>query len=166
MFSISYDINILRAAGNKFEKLYHPVVNKNDAGIDIYVPEDVFIDSKDKVRIPLGVHCSVVKTTTINFPGGEGMTTVEPSSFFLLPRSSISKTPLRVSNSIGLIDSGYRGEIQAPVDNISDDNYLIKAGTRLFQIVNPSLSPFRNINITDSLSETDRGSGGFGSTGI
>ena len=39
-----------------------------------------------------------------------------------MPRSSISKTPLRMSNSVGLIDGGYRGEIMASVDNISDDD--------------------------------------------
>ena len=82
-----------------------------------------------------------------------------------MPRSSIPKTPLRLSNSIGLIDAGYRGELQAPLDNISDENYLVKAGTRLFQIVNPDLSTFSSINIVDKLSETDRGEGGFGSTG-
>ena len=166
MFEISYDIKFLRASRNNHEDLYHPVVNKNDAGIDIYIPEDIIIPAKSQVRIPLGIHCSVLKTTCLSFPHGENFTTVEPISFFLLPRSSISKTPLRVSNSIGLIDAGYRGELQAPVDNISEDEYKIKRGTRLFQIINPSLIPFRRIQVTDNLSKTDRGSGGFGSTGI
>jgi dUTP pyrophosphatase len=70
-----------------------------------------------------------------------------------------------MSNSIGLIDAGYRGELIAVVDNISDDNYLIKEGTRLFQIVNPSLTSFSRIEIMDNLTETERGTGGFGSTG-
>ena len=68
--------------------------------------------------MPLGVHCSVLKTTSLSYPKGENFTTLEPCSFLLLPRSSISKTPLRLSNSVGLIDAGYRGELQAPVDNI------------------------------------------------
>ena len=165
MFNVSYDIKFLRASGNSYPDLYLPNVNKNDAGIDIFVPEDIFIEPKSQIRIPLGIHCSVIKNTSISFPRGENSITLEPVSFFLLPRSSISKTPLRVSNSIGLIDAGYRGELQAPIDNISDDNYLIKRGTRLFQIVNPSLVPFKNIEVVDNLSKTDRGSGGFGSTG-
>ena len=82
----------------------------------------------------------------------------------LLPRSSISKTPLRLSNSVGLIDSGYRGVIQAPVDNISDEDYVIEEGTRLFQIVNSPLETFKDIEIVDTLGDTDRGEGGFGST--
>ena len=165
MFNISYDIKFLRASGNDHKELYHPNVNKNDAGIDIFVPNDVFIEPKSQVRMPLGVHCSVLKTTSLSYPKGENFTTLEPCSFFLLPRSSISKTPLRLSNSVGLIDAGYRGELQAPVDNISDDSYLIKKGTRLFQIVNPALTSFRRIEIVDNLSKTDRGEGGFGSTG-
>lgn len=164
-FLINYDIKFTRAAGNSHEQLFQPIINKNDAGIDIFVTEDVFIPGKSNKRIPLGVHCSMLKTTKIYLPSGEGTTTVSPSSFFLLPRSSISKTPLRVSNSIGLIDAGYRGELQAPVDNISDDDYLIKKGTRLFQIVNPDLTSFRTVEICETLSETQRGEGGFGSTG-
>ena len=162
---INYDLTFSRAEGNDYEELYHPVVNKNDAGIDIFITKDTLIPAKAQIRIPLGVHCSMLKTTKIYLPSGEGTTTVTPTSFLLLPRSSISKTPLRVSNSIGLIDAGYRGELQAPVDNISDENYLIKQGTRLFQIVNPSLDPFRSIKIEKTLSETQRGTGGFGSTG-
>ena len=165
MFQIKYDLNITRASGNEYENLYNPVVNKNDAGVDLFIPTDIFIEPKSSVRIPLGIHCSMLKTTKLDLGKNGAFTTVEPSSFFLLPRSSISKTPLRLSNSIGLIDAGYRGELQAPVDNISEENYLIKAGTRLFQIVNPDLTSFSNIQIVETLSETQRGSNGFGSTG-
>ena len=52
-----------------------------------------------------------------------------------MPRSSISKTPLRLANSIGLIDGGYRGEIMAMCDNIKTDSYTVEKGQRLFQIV-------------------------------
>ena len=164
-FLVAYDVKFSRASGNDYEKLYNPVINRNDAGIDIFVTNDVFFPPKTQIRVPLGIHCEMLKTTKIYLPSGEGTTTLEPCSFFLLPRSSISKTPLRVSNSIGLIDAGYRGELQAPLDNISDDDYLIKKGTRLFQIVNPALTSFRHIEVSESLSETQRGEGGFGSTG-
>ena len=81
-----------------------------------------------------------------------------------MPRSSISKTPLRMSNSIGLIDGGYRGEIMASCDNIKDYEYQVEKGQRLFQIVSPDLSSIQ-FTIVDNLSDTSRGLGGFGSTG-
>jgi dUTP pyrophosphatase len=84
--------------------------------------------------------------------------------YLLMPRSSISKTPLRMSNSIGLIDAGYRGEIIAMVDNIKTEDYMIHIGDRLFQIVAMDGSPI-SFELVDDLSETTRGSGGFGSTG-
>ncbi|SVA76917.1 uncharacterized protein METZ01_LOCUS129771, partial [marine metagenome] len=45
-----------------------------------------------------------------------------------MPRSSIAKTPLRLCNSIGLIDGGYRGEIMAVVDNIKKESYTVEPG--------------------------------------
>ena len=165
MFNIGYNLTIMRAHNNAHDQLYHQTVNKNDAGIDLYIPRDIFIKPKSQEKIPLGVHASVLKTTKISLDNSGGSTLLEPCGFFLFPRSSIPKTPLRMSNSIGLIDAGYRGELIAVVDNISDDNYLIKEGTRLFQIVNPSLTSFSRIEIMDNLTETERGTGGFGSTG-
>ena len=81
-----------------------------------------------------------------------------------MPRSSISKTPLRQCNSVGLIDAGYRGEIMAAVDNIKQEPYRLKPGQRLFQLVAMDGSPI-SFELTDVLTETDRGEGGFGSTG-
>ena len=86
------------------------------------------------------------------------------TSFQLVPRSSIWRTPLRQSNSIGIIDAGYRGHLMVPVDNISNEDYIIKSGERLFQIVHPSLEPIK-VELVDEVSDTERGSGGFGSTG-
>ena len=85
-------------------------------------------------------------------------------AYYLFPRSSISKTPLRMSNSIGLIDGGYRGEIMASCDNIKDFNFKIEKGQRLFQLVAVDSSPI-SYKVVDELSETTRGQGGFGSTG-
>ena len=82
----------------------------------------------------------------------------------IFPRSSISNKNLMLANSIGLIDAGYRGEIMAAVDNRGDKDYMIVPGQRLFQIVHPTLCPF-NVGVVDKLSKTDRGDGGFGSTG-
>ena len=87
-----------------------------------------------------------------------------PLSYYLRARSSISKTPMRLANAVGVIDSGYRGNIKAALDNIRDEDYTIKKGSRLVQICSPTLSPI-TVCIVDKVSETDRGEGGFGSTG-
>lgn len=94
--------------------------------------------------------------------------TQKPCAYYLMPRSSFSKTPLMQSNSIGLIDSGYRGEIMAPVRNLSQEPYSVGADTRLFQLVHPNAEPFmvKLVSSLDDLSSTERGVGGFGSTGI
>lgn len=83
----------------------------------------------------------------------------------IYPRSSMgAKTPLRLSNSVGIIDSGYRGELGVLYDNISDHDYEIKAGDRIAQLmVMPS---YRFMpKVVDILADSDRGEGGFGSTG-
>lgn len=90
----------------------------------------------------------------------------EEVHYRLVPRSSICKTPLMMSNSEGIIDRTYRGLIKAPVRNmVLNEAYEITEGTRLFQIVAPDLGHIREIRIVDSLPETERGEGGFGSTG-
>lgn len=91
----------------------------------------------------------------------------------LLPRSSIYKLPIRLCNSIGLIDMGYRGELQAKVDvldwrNKAEPEYIrLDDGYRLFQLCQHSFLPWKKIVLQDDLLSgvDDRGEGGFGSTG-
>lgn len=83
-----------------------------------------------------------------------------PSAFYLYPRSSISNTSLRLSNSVGIIDSGYRGSMIACFDG----TYAIKKFQRLVQVCTPTLEPM-TVRLVDSLDMTVRGEGGFGSTG-
>lgn len=89
--------------------------------------------------------------------------------YYLYPRSSMAtKTPLRLANSVGIIDAGYRGEIQAAVDVLSQDGFQLPSGLRIVQLCPPSLdSPIYVKVITDEslLGKTMRGAGGFGSTG-
>ena len=80
----------------------HGTFHDGDAGLDLFVIHEQTIDPGETVKIHLQIACENEE----NLP------------YLLLPRSSISKTPLRLSNSIGLIDPGYRGEIIAVVDNI------------------------------------------------
>lgn len=84
-------------------------------------------------------------------------------SYRIYPRSSISKTPLRLANSVGVVDSGYRGEIIAALDNISDSEYTVVRGARLVQLTSDigNITTVRNV---ESFDETERGARGFGST--
>ena len=126
----------------------HGHFHDGDAGLDLYILEDqTFIPGETKL-IKLGISCEPE----------------DGKAYFLLPRSSISKTPLRLSNSIGLIDGGYRGEIMASCDNIKDIEYKVERGQRLFQLVAANCSPI-SYEIQNNLSETSRGEDGFGSTG-
>jgi dUTP pyrophosphatase len=94
---------------------------------------------------------------------------VVPVAFYLYPRSSTgTKTPLRLANSVGIIDSGYRGPLIAAFDNGNEDDFQIQDKQRLVQICAPDLSYPIYVILVDSeeeLGKTNRGSGGFGSTG-
>lgn len=88
-----------------------------------------------------------------------------PKPFLLVPRSSMgAKTPLRLSNSIGIIDRGYRGPLVALVDNLGTEDYALSEGDRIVQLVQFTGEPVTNVAIGE-LDATNRGEGGFGSTG-
>lgn len=80
----------------------------------------------------------------------------------VFPRSSIRKTDLILSNSVGVIDSGYRGEIQATFKR--SGVYAYAVGDRIAQIMIIPHPPIE-FEEADELSDTERGEGGFGSTG-
>jgi dUTP pyrophosphatase len=97
----------------------------------------------------------------------------------MYPRSSLSKTKLRLANSVGIIDAGYRGNLIGMFDvvnideNVKQDknrkaDYIAKVNDRLLQICAPGLVPIY-VEIVDDIcelgNETERGNGGFGSTG-
>ena len=100
---------------------------------------------------------------------GTGLAMEIPESHvgLLFPRSSISKTNLRLCNSVGVIDSGYRGEIIFKfgwVESSSVDAQVYDKGDRIGQIM---IMPYPKIEFVESneLSVSERGTGGFGSTG-
>ena len=126
----------------------HGHFHKGDAGLDLFIIENQIIYSGETSMIKLGISCE----------------NTEQKPYLLMPRSSISKTPLRLCNAIGLIDAGYRGEIMAAVDNIKQESYEIKKGQRLFQLVSMDGGPIY-FELVDVLSTSERGKGGFGSTG-
>lgn len=123
---------------------FHP----GDAGLDLFIVHRQTIAPGQTAFIHLQIACE----------------SVDGKPYFLLPRSSISRTPLRLSNSIGLIDGGYRGEIIAAVDNIRDIPYTVEPDQRIFQLVALDGSPV-TFRLVEELTATSRGAGGFGSTG-
>lgn len=80
----------------------------------------------------------------------------------IFPRSSIVRRTCSLANAVGVIDSGYRGEVTAVFNLHGEDFYAV--GERIAQLV---VVPFAHCEIeeTDDLSETERGDGGYGSTG-
>jgi dUTP pyrophosphatase len=121
-----------------------------DSGFDLFIAENMVVPAHSMRMIDLKVRCEPL------FKGG----------YYLYPRSSISKTPLRLANSVGIIDNGYRGTLKCAVDNNSDIDFIVKKGERYFQVCHPSLMPLK-INIVESIDmKTERGEGGFGSTGL
>ena len=126
----------------------HSHFHQGDAGLDLFITKDQVIDSGSTAKIHLGISCE----------------NMEMKPYLLMARSSISKTPLRLSNAVGLIDAGYRGEIMATVDNIKDSSYRLEKGQRLFQLVSMNGESI-HFDLVDTLSDTSRGEDGFGSTG-
>ena len=126
----------------------HGHYHAGDAGLDLFVLEDISFEAGETKTIKLGIQCEPA----------------DGRAYLLMPRSSISKTPLRMANSVGLIDGCYRGELMAVCDNIKNSPYTVHRGDRLFQLVSMDGSPIE-YERTDALSTTTRGTGGFGSTG-
>jgi dUTP pyrophosphatase len=128
-----------------------------DSGFDLCIPKDFIFSKNIGNKVPLDVHASMWDRD-------------KPQAYYLYPRSSISKTPMRLSNSLGIIDKGYRGPITAVVDIVGPNiqNYSVSACTRYFQICHPSLNFFKVIMVDtqEDLGITERGNRGFGSTGI
>lgn len=143
---------------------YEPYMEKYcfNAGFDLFCPEDTESIGSQKVVLDHKIKCCMRVV-------GENEQFV---SYYLYSRSSLPlKTPLRLANNVGIIDSGYRGNIKGVFDNITGYDfmdYLIEFGSRLLQICPPNLEYPMKIIILDNLShlgETERGEGGFGSTG-
>ena len=82
----------------------------------------------------------------------------------VFPRSSVFKKTLILKNSVGVIDSGYRGTIQVKFSNLRESNVIYDVGDRVAQImIIPR--PLVELEEVDELSDSTRGTGGFGSTG-
>ena len=145
-----------------------------DSGFDLGIPTDLILTQALNNKIPLGVYCAMythIQQVDSDVSKDKSVSILAvPQAYYLYPRSSISKTSLRMSNSLGIIDSGYRGEITAVVDIVNHffcGSIKLNAMERYFQLCHPSLMPFRVVMVDniEELGITARGDGGFGSTG-
>jgi dUTP pyrophosphatase len=129
----------------------HPTYDKarrnEDVGLDIPMQKSEIV--------PAGAKSHKIN---LKFKGEQN------KGYTLVPRSSISKTNVRLANSIGIIDKKYRGDVMVVVDNIGDSEVLLQEGCCYFQIVAfDGVLPKFQISEVDTY--TSRGTGGFGSTG-
>ena len=130
-----------------------------DAGFDIFVPGKLTTTIDNVNKVDFNIVCSAVMVNNNNKIN---------TGYYMYPRSSLSKTRLRLANSVGIIDSGYRGNLIGMFDLFGNEEYEVCKYDRLVQICAPGLVPIY-VNIVDTLEElgtpTLRGDGGFGSTG-
>ena len=130
-----------------------------DAGFDLFLPGDCVCKEGQPNLLNFQVKCSA----KIICENGKTFAT----GFYMYPRSSLSKSMLRLANSVGIIDSGYRGDIMGMFD-CSMPSYLVYKYDKLVQICAPGLIPIYVKIVFDPSElgeETNRGDGGFGSTG-
>jgi len=146
------------------KSFYPPVgtvenLSSENAGYDLKIVADHSASATGLT--PLGVKARMLKYTQLD----TGIELVEDCHFTLEPRSSIYKTGFMMANGRGIIDRSYRGELKAPLVGVGGLTQYIDAGTRLFQVIAPGLGYIKEVAFVDSLPETQRGEGGFGSTG-
>ena len=108
----------------------------------------------------------VIKDRYGNYVYLTGIAIEIPPGFvgLLFPRSSVSKTSMALANSVGVVDSGYRGEIMLKYRNTNYPESIYRVGDRVGQLMIIAYPKVELIE-AEELSSTDRGSGGFGSTG-
>jgi len=152
--SYTLKIKISETASQKVKDHYQNFTSHHfgDSGIDLIVPQDVEVASQTVGTIDHLIQCEMVNENR------------QSVSYYLYPRSSISKTNFSMANSVGIIDAGYRGNIMAKIRNVNHHGLSkVSENDKMFQICSPDLKPIR-IEIVSELSETSRGDGGFGST--
>ncbi len=121
----------------------------DDAGFDLHARMDTTVPPKTQALVPTGVYLGLPSNVEAQ----------------VRPRSGLAaKYGMTVLNSPGTIDTGYRGEVGVILYNTSDDTFYVKRGDRIAQMVVQKL-PDVELEAVSSLDATQRGAGGFGSTG-
>lgn len=120
--------------------------HRTDAGADLFSYEECEIYPGEQKLVDTGI--------AIKIPEGYGG--------FIFNRSSQGKKGITIPHSVGVIDSDYRGNLKVLLKNIGDDPHKIEVGDRIAQLV---IMPVLLTEFTDIWNDTERGTGGFGSTG-
>ncbi len=121
-----------------------------DAGADLHAAEALVIEPGGRALVATGLSMAI--------PEGHGG--------FVLPRSGLAvRTGVTVLNAPGLIDAGYRGEVKVALINHGSEAFEISVGDRIAQLVIMAVSDPEYVT-SDTLEVSERGSGGFGSTGV
>ena len=134
---------LYRAARDEHNAQVMPAISGQpmefDAGFDLFLPSDLSgngtIESGKTVKLDHKVKCSMRRIdsgTNVRVGVHDGRLVISPPpgtsrpvGYYMYPRSSTgSKTPLRLANSVGIIDSGYRGPLMAVLDNVKNEPYL------------------------------------------
>lgn len=171
---------LIKANCKEAKELYqnHSTYHQGDSGLDLFVVADEIIPAGETRLVDLGISCQLVST---NIEYNSSLLSIEfindlsdlykkhfykekYYSYNMYSRSSISKTPLRLANGVGLCDSGYLGPLKAALHNTSLIDYTIKKGERYVQLARPDLEEV-SFELVESFGRTTtRGQGGFGST--
>ena len=141
-------LSIINKSNNPLPKYQ----TKQSAGLDLcaFLDEELILKPMDRKLIGTGLFIALPE-------GFEAM---------IRPRSGMAfKHGITVINSPGTIDADYRGEIKIALVNLSQENFTIKNGDRVAQMV---VNKYEQVsfNLTDSLDDTERGEGGYGHTGV
>jgi dUTP pyrophosphatase len=136
-------------------RLLHPQAqiprraHPGDAGSDLFSVEEVVIPAGERRAVATGIALAI--------PRGYGG--------FVQPRSGLAfKHGIMLTNSPGLIDAGYRGELRVSLYNSGGEDFLVAVGERIAQLVIQRVEE-PDFAVVDELGETSRGEGGFGSSG-
>tara|TARA_Y100001970_G_C14225441_1_gene855372 strand:+ start:933 stop:1517 length:585 start_codon:yes stop_codon:yes gene_type:complete len=151
-----------------------------DSGFDLLTPnleiENMSFEANETKLIPFGIKCSAFHfiSKIYKIPVYEYISqyykkgiqdNIHAQPFCVYPRSSIWKSQFRLANNVGIIDSGYRGILYGPMHNVKNFKNKLIYGNRYLQITMPDLQPFY-VKVVDKVEvDSNRGSGGIGSTG-
>jgi dUTP pyrophosphatase len=164
-----YQLHIYCDDNNLFEiykirAIKHNNSTMRDSGFDLIVTERIPIfPYSNGAKIDHDIQC-IMKLVDNN-----DTIVKDHCGFYLYPRSSTgTKTPLRLSNSVGIIDPGYRGNIISAFDNVGMSVYTVEAGDRVVQICPPNITYDMDVVLHNNRidNDTERGEGGFGSSGV
>lgn len=151
---MSFDVKIKKMSPMIGTEIPLPFyATKGSAGLDLSacIEEAITIRPGERAKIPTGI--------AIQMPHSDVVGLVFPRS------GNAWKYGVSMTNAVGVIDSDYTGEIQVILQNLDSDNpFVVKKGDRIAQLVFVPVYQ-ANLQVVDELDESERGAGGFGSTG-